>query len=38
AQGRVYAIDHTGDYYLGPTIDRALTTLLTGSPPVRLAL
>jgi len=37
AAGRVYAIDHTGDYYLGATIDRALTTLLTGARPVRLA-
>jgi hypothetical protein len=35
-QGRVYALDHTGDWYLGPTIDQALTTLLTGLPPVRL--
>jgi hypothetical protein len=36
AAGRVYAIDHTGDYYLGPTIDRALTAILTGSHSVRL--
>jgi hypothetical protein len=35
-EGRAYALDHTGDWYLGPTIDQALTTLLTGIPPVRL--
>lgn len=35
-EGRVYAIDHTGDWYLGPDIDAALTTLLTGTPPIRL--
>ncbi|AEW94482.1 MULTISPECIES: SUKH-3 domain-containing protein [Streptomycetaceae] len=36
AEGRVYAIDHTGDWYLGDTIDQALTTLVTGVRPVRL--
>jgi SUKH-3 immunity protein len=36
AQGRVYAIDHTGDWYLGESFDRALTTLITGIRPVRL--
>ncbi|MGW1158388.1 SUKH-3 domain-containing protein [Streptomyces sp. NPDC002513] len=35
-EGRVYALDHTGDWYVGPDIDRALTTLLTGIEPVRL--
>ncbi|PAX82634.1 SUKH-3 domain containing protein [Streptomyces albidoflavus] len=35
-EGRVYAIDHTGDWYLGPDIDAALTTLLSGAPPIRL--
>ncbi|MPY54460.1 SUKH-3 domain-containing protein [Streptomyces acidicola] len=35
-EGRVYALDHTGDWYLGPTADQALTALLTGIPPVRL--
>ncbi|GAA2266842.1 hypothetical protein GCM10010145_36610 [Streptomyces ruber] len=34
--GRAYALDHTGDWYLGPTVDHALTTLLTGTTPVRL--
>ncbi|MGW1769962.1 SUKH-3 domain-containing protein [Streptomyces sp. NPDC002073] len=36
AGGRVYGIDHTGDWYLGAGIDEALTTLLTGLQPVRL--
>ncbi|MFC3572823.1 SUKH-3 domain-containing protein [Streptomyces yaanensis] len=35
-EGRVYALDHTGDWYLGPDIDHGLTTLLTGTHPVRL--
>ncbi|MGW4228535.1 SUKH-3 domain-containing protein [Streptomyces sp. NPDC004980] len=35
-EGRVYSIDHTGDWYLGPDIDRALTTLITGTQPDRL--
>ncbi|MFH0249783.1 SUKH-3 domain-containing protein [Streptomyces chitinivorans] len=35
-QGRVYSIDHTGDWYLGPTFDAALTTLVTGTNPKRL--
>ncbi|MEU9197358.1 SUKH-3 domain-containing protein [Streptomyces hundungensis] len=34
--GRVYSLDHTGDWYLGPDIDHALTTLITGTQPVRL--
>jgi len=36
SDGRVYAVDHTGDWYLGPTIDVALATLVTGLRPVRL--
>lgn len=36
AEGRVYTIDHTGDWYLGPDIDHALSTLITGIHPVRL--
>jgi len=36
AEGRVYTLDHTGDWYLGPTLDQALTTLLSGITPVRL--
>ncbi|GGZ00190.1 SUKH-3 domain containing protein [Streptomyces nitrosporeus] len=35
-EGRVYSIDHTGDWYLGSDIDRALTTLITGTQPTRL--
>ncbi|MFR9795995.1 SUKH-3 domain-containing protein [Streptomyces sp. MS06] len=35
-EGRVYALDHTGDWYLGPDIDHALTCLLTGTEPARL--
>ncbi|MFD1662331.1 SUKH-3 domain-containing protein [Streptomyces caeni] len=36
AEGRVYVLDHTGDWYLGPDIDHGLTTLITGIEPVRL--
>ncbi|MFB6875998.1 SUKH-3 domain-containing protein [Streptomyces sp. NPDC056323] len=36
AEGRVYSIDHTGDWYLGPDIDQALATLITGIQPDRL--
>ncbi|GHK02467.1 SUKH-3 domain-containing protein [Streptomyces sp. NPDC003753] len=35
-EGRVYALDHTGDWYLGADIDHGLTTLLTGITPARL--
>ncbi|MEV3930109.1 MULTISPECIES: SUKH-3 domain-containing protein [unclassified Streptomyces] len=35
-EGRVYSIDHTGDWYLGSDIDRALETLMTGAQPSRL--
>lgn len=38
AEGRVYAVDHTGDWYAGPDIDRALTTLVGGAQPVRLTM
>ncbi|MBB1244689.1 SUKH-3 domain-containing protein, partial [Streptomyces durbertensis] len=37
AQGRVYSLDHSGDYYLGPHIDAALTTLVEGVRPIRLS-
>jgi hypothetical protein len=37
-QGRVYAIDHTGDWYLGESFDQALTTLITGIRPLRLTV
>ncbi|WP_351227959.1 SUKH-3 domain-containing protein [Streptomyces sp. NPDC002133] len=36
-KGRVYSLDHTGDWYLGPDVDQALSTLVTGSRPTRLA-
>jgi hypothetical protein len=36
AEGRVYALDHTGDWYLGAGFDAALTALLTGVRPHRL--
>lgn len=35
-EGRVYSLDHTGDWYLGPDIDQALATLVTGIQPARL--
>ncbi|MEW1721404.1 SUKH-3 domain-containing protein [Streptomyces sp. NPDC093109] len=34
--GRVFSIDHTGDWYLGPDVDKALGTLITGLEPTRL--
>ncbi|MEU8569604.1 SUKH-3 domain-containing protein [Streptomyces pathocidini] len=36
AEGRVYGLDHTGDWYLGRDIDQALSTLLMGTRPSRL--
>jgi hypothetical protein len=38
AEGRVYAVDHTGDWYAGPDIDTGLTALVGGVPPVRLTM
>ncbi|WP_405592675.1 SUKH-3 domain-containing protein [Streptomyces sp. NBC_01190] len=38
AEGRVYAVDHTGDWYAGPDIDRALAALVGGERPARLSL
>lgn len=35
-EGRVYSIDHTGDWFLGRHIDEALATLVTGAQPARL--
>ncbi|MFJ4921282.1 SUKH-3 domain-containing protein [Streptomyces sp. NPDC088725] len=34
--GRVYGIDHTGDWYLGRNFAEALTALITGMEPTRL--
>jgi hypothetical protein len=35
-EGRVYVLDHTGDWYLGPDIDQDLTGLVSGIEPARL--
>ncbi|MGY0058968.1 SUKH-3 domain-containing protein [Streptomyces sp. LZ34] len=35
-EGRVYSLDHTGDWYLGTDIDAALTALVMGVQPQRL--
>ncbi|KUL55562.1 SUKH-3 domain-containing protein [Streptomyces sp. NRRL S-1521] len=35
-QGRVYSLDHSGDWFLGAHMDHALTTLFTGANPTRL--
>ncbi|MCA6096510.1 SUKH-3 domain-containing protein [Streptomyces sp. SCA3-4] len=37
AHGRVYSLDHTGDWYLGSDIDHAIGTLVTGTRPSRLS-
>lgn len=36
SEGRVYSLDHTGDWFLGHSVDAALTTLVTGGRPERL--
>ena len=36
ALGRVYSLDHTGEWFLGQTMDLALTALITGTAPERL--
>ncbi|WFB07708.1 SUKH-3 domain-containing protein [Streptomyces sp. LX-29] len=36
AEGRVYSLDHSGDWFLGPDLDTALATLITGVQPPRL--
>ncbi|MCM2390246.1 SUKH-3 domain-containing protein [Streptomyces albipurpureus] len=38
SQGRVYSVDHTGDWYLGVDIVQALTTLVLGLQPRRLSM
>ncbi|MER7955573.1 SUKH-3 domain-containing protein [Streptomyces sp. NPDC096030] len=35
-EGRVYGLDHTGDWFLGQDIDTALATLINGVQPTRL--
>lgn len=37
ATGRVYCLDHTGDWFLGQSTDAALATLLSGLAPTRLS-
>ncbi|MFG2194287.1 SUKH-3 domain-containing protein [Streptomyces sp. NPDC048639] len=37
SEGRVYSLDHTGDWFLGQDIDQALATLVTGTRPARLS-
>jgi hypothetical protein len=34
--GRVFAIDHAGEWFLGETLDTALSTLILGSSPPRV--
>ena len=34
--GRVFALDHAGEWHLGDSIDAALTTLVTGAQPPRI--
>ncbi|MEY9963043.1 hypothetical protein ABIA33_001069 [Streptacidiphilus sp. MAP12-16] len=36
ALGRVYSLDHSGEWFLGQTVDQALATLITGAVPERL--
>jgi hypothetical protein len=35
-QGRIFALDQAGEWFLGPDIDAALTTLLLGRAPARV--
>lgn len=35
-EGRVYSLDHTGDWYLGPDVRSGVAALLTGAPLTRL--
>ncbi|MGF1432185.1 SUKH-3 domain-containing protein [Kitasatospora sp. LaBMicrA B282] len=34
--GRVYSLDHAGEWFLGPDLDHAVTTLVLGLRPQRL--
>lgn len=36
ADGRVYSVDHTGDWFLGASVDAAMTMLISGTLPPRL--
>ncbi|MEV7778934.1 SUKH-3 domain-containing protein [Kitasatospora sp. NPDC088351] len=35
-EGRVYSLDHTGEWFLGHGIDQAVSTLVLGTAPERL--
>jgi hypothetical protein len=35
-RGRVFVVDHTGEWFLGATVDEALTTLIQGLQPPKL--
>ncbi|MER5863826.1 SUKH-3 domain-containing protein [Kitasatospora sp. NPDC002040] len=35
-EGRVYSLDHTGEWYLGRSVDAAVATLVLGLQPERL--
>jgi hypothetical protein len=35
-QGRVFALDHAGEWFLGDTVADALRTLVTGAQPARV--
>jgi len=35
-QGRVFALDQAGEWFLGETVDAALVTLITGGPQPRV--
>jgi hypothetical protein len=35
-KGRVFAFDHAGEWFLGSTLDEALTTLIIGIAPPRV--
>lgn len=37
-EGRIYSLDHTGDWYLGHDLDQALGTLILGTRPSRLTV
>ncbi|MFC1413777.1 SUKH-3 domain-containing protein [Streptacidiphilus sp. N1-12] len=36
ALGRVHSLDHSGEWFLGQTVDQALSTLVLGTTPERL--
>jgi hypothetical protein len=36
AQGRVFVLDHTGDWFLGADLDEAITGLVLGRQPHRV--